>query len=125
MIQQLKAKRDQQSGFTLIELLIAIVVIGVLAAVVIIGIGSLTNKGEASACKASADAASAAAIVHYANNSAAYPADFNSMVTAKELVLPSAAAALVAGDTTVEANGWVLTLTPVAGDAPTFTCVPA
>ena len=61
----IKERRDE--GFTLIELLIAIVVVGILTAVVIVGIGGLTDTGKKSACQASRDAAKAAAAVHYNN----------------------------------------------------------
>lgn len=60
-------KRDER-GFTLIELLIAIVVVGILAAVAIVGIAGLTTTGGKSACKSSADAATAASAAFYANN---------------------------------------------------------
>jgi general secretion pathway protein G len=88
MLQMLKAKRAQNDGFTLIELLIAIVVVGVLAAVVIVGVGSLTDNGKGAACNASIDSAEAAQTVYYANNSK-YPADVAAMV-GKELQLSGA-----------------------------------
>ena len=53
-------KERREEGFTLIELLIAIVVVGILTAVVIVGIGGLTDTGSKSACAASLDAAKAA-----------------------------------------------------------------
>ena len=43
-------KERREEGFTLIELLIAIVVVGILTAVVIVGIGGLTDNGNGSAC---------------------------------------------------------------------------
>ena len=82
-------EREEQ-GFTLIELLIAIVVVGVLTAVAIVGIASLTNQGEASACKASVDAAKAAQAVYYANNDGTWPADVEALTGAGgELDAPS------------------------------------
>ena len=60
-------KERREEGFTLIELLIAIVVVGILTAVVIVGIGGLADNGKNSACAASKDAAKAAQAVHYNN----------------------------------------------------------
>ena len=60
-------KRASDEGFTLIELLIAIVVVGILTTVVIVGVGSLQNSGQSATCKASADAALAASNVFFAN----------------------------------------------------------
>ena len=60
-------KERREEGFTLIELLIAIVVVGILTAVVIVGIGGLTDNGKKGACQASKDAAKAAVAVHYSN----------------------------------------------------------
>ena len=45
---------DTDEGFTLIELLIVIVVLGILAAVVVFALGSVTGNAKASACQADA-----------------------------------------------------------------------
>ena len=52
MLRGSKDTRDPQGGFTLIELLIVIVILGVLAAVVILAVGAFNDRGELAACKA-------------------------------------------------------------------------
>ncbi len=101
MLKQLQARRGSDEGFTLIELLIAIVVIGVLSAVVIVGIGGLTNNGKAGACAASRDATKAGEAVHYSNTGGTYPATVQAMVTANELEL--------SGGTVVDGTGLIVT----------------
>lgn len=59
MITQLKSlqerrEREGEEGFTLIELLIVIVVLGILAAVVVFALGSVTGNAKASSCNADA-----------------------------------------------------------------------
>jgi prepilin-type N-terminal cleavage/methylation domain-containing protein len=110
--------RDER-GFTLIELLIAIVVVGVLTAVAIVGIGGLTNSGEEAACNASRDAAKAAIAVHYANANT-YPSSFQQLVDAKELDVPSSVD--VNGSTMSNGDKWSLTLE--GGQPPTITPCP-
>jgi prepilin-type N-terminal cleavage/methylation domain-containing protein len=112
-------KERREEGFTLIELLIAIVVVGILTAVVIVGIGGLPNTGSKGACQASADAAKAASVVHHAN-AGAWPADFNMLAAGANPELEVAAgvtpdqATLAAGTgtTALNGNGWTLTLNP-------------
>jgi len=123
-------RRASDEGFTLIELLIAIVVVGILTTVVIVGVGSLQNSGQSATCKASADAALAASNVHYANTNG-WPADYLAMTAANELKIPSGVTfgaapgtpAPAAGDLVMNINTKTLTMTPAAGAvAPSFAC---
>jgi general secretion pathway protein G len=51
MIQRsLAKKRSGEGGFTLIELLIVIVILGILAAIVVLAIGSLKSSSQTAAC---------------------------------------------------------------------------
>lgn len=112
--------KRREDGFTLVEILIAIVVVGVLAAVAIIGINSLTKTGSDSACKSSADAANAAAAAYFAANSNTWPTSIAQMVTGGQYVTPSGAN--VSG-TTMTVGSWTLTMTGASGTAgPRFTC---
>ena len=126
MLQQLRAQRaNREGGFTLIELLIAIVVVGILSAVVIVGVGSLTNKGSSSACKASQDAAKAASVVHFANTGS-YPALFTDMTGAvKELDVDPAWVNAAGTQISPTGGGWTLTIAGAGGStAPTFSGCP-
>lgn len=123
--------RRRDGGFTLVEIVIAIVLVGILSAVVVVGIGNLTDKGETAACQASLDAAKAATVVYYSSNANTWPATMLAMTTTTPaaLTLPSG---VTLNTSTVGANaignvatgnGWTLTMTPSAGgNQPTFVC---
>lgn len=107
-MQEQDTQRKHQDGFTLIELLIAIVVVGILTAVAIVGIGGLVNNGTNAACQASLDASKAATAVHFANGST-YPSTFTEMITAKELAVPSGVTP--AATTLTRPSSWTLHMT--------------
>jgi type IV pilus assembly protein PilA len=112
-----------EKGFTLIELLIAIVVVGILAAVAIVGIGGLTDTGNTSACKASADAATASAAAFYANQSPnAWPTSIESMTTTTPKVYSAPAGASFPDATHMKVGTWTMLMTGGGATQPTFTC---
>ena len=128
MQEQERVQEKKEQGFTLIELLIAIVVVGVLTAVAIVGIGGLVDNGKTAACKASADAAKSASAVFYANSPSpgAFPVDFHDLIAPNKVydiptgVTPNPPPA---GTVALAGKGWTLTMTPgTATVAPVFTC---
>jgi prepilin-type N-terminal cleavage/methylation domain-containing protein len=123
---QYMEKRNEK-GFTLIELLIAIVVVGILAAVAIVGIAGLTNTGGKSACVATEDATKAASAAFYANNNA-WPTSFAQLTTVSAsapvnspAVLEKPANVTVAGGVMQNPGSWTLTGTFSAAATPDFT----
>ena len=72
-IKQQRAEREKDGGFTLIELLIVIVVLGILAAIVVFSLGTITGKSAVAACEADAQQANTAIAAYYAANNGAYP----------------------------------------------------
>ena len=119
-------------GFTLVEILVAVVVVGILASVAVIGVQSLQRNGSLAACESSRDAAKAASVAYYADSSVAaaelsYPDTIGALTEADPafLELPTAAPTPSATDTTFHsAEGWTLEMTS-AGTAtapPVFSC---
>src|ERR1700729_470120 len=66
-IQSRKAE-NPESGFTLIELLIVIVVLGILAAVVVFALGSVTGTSAQSACNSDAKTVETAMAAYVTSN---------------------------------------------------------
>ena len=69
-----RRRKDNEGGFTLIELLLVIIILGILAAVVVFSVRGVSDRGKASACKASKAALGTAAEAYYAKLGG-YPAD--------------------------------------------------
>jgi prepilin-type N-terminal cleavage/methylation domain-containing protein len=74
-------------GFTLIEILIAIVLVGILSAVAVLGIGGLLGKAKASACAAERDSLTTAVTAYFAvNNTDTIPSDVGTGVTPMDTI---------------------------------------
>ena len=85
MLQRMRTARENESGFTLIELLIVIVVLGILASIVVLGLGTFRTDATKAACKADAkqvQIASDAFIAKPTNTTQTPAADVAALVSA-------------------------------------------
>ena len=123
MMKQLRKKRQEDAGFTLVELLIVIVIIGILAAVVVLAVGGITKSGSDSACTASKDAAEAASVAYYAGVGLQtnYPTSFAQMTGTTPPLLKLSNVSNVTA-TTADGKGWRLTLANGGATETTFSC---
>jgi type II secretion system protein G len=77
--QRLLEARRKEGGFTLIELLIVIVILGILAAIVVIAVGAFNDRGQKAACKSDVKAVEVAVEAYRAKTSN-YPTDLGALV---------------------------------------------
>ena len=107
---------EGEAGFTLTEMLVAIVVVGVLTGVAIVGVAGLTDKGGNAACSTSYDAAKAATLAYYSNTGGNYPQRFTDLTNppSGEPLLDADAATITAPTTLKGEDGWTLTMHPGA-----------
>ncbi len=68
MARRLDEARRNQDGFSLVELLIVIVVLGILAGIVVFGVGTFRTDAAQSACGAEAKTVKIAATAYLARN---------------------------------------------------------
>ena len=73
--------RRGEGGFTLIELLIVILILGILAAVVILNVGGFIGMGEKEAFCTEGDTVQAAAMAWAVSNNGTCPGDTGTLVT--------------------------------------------
>jgi prepilin-type N-terminal cleavage/methylation domain-containing protein len=77
--------RRNDHGFTLVELLLAIILVGILAVVAVVGLTGVFSSGNKSACSTTLSAAQAAATTYYADNNV-YPTSFDALANATPAV---------------------------------------
>lgn len=94
----------------------AIVLVGILSAVAVVGVGRMIGQGSSAACSASRDAAQTAANVHFATN-ASYPSTLDDLTGAGAMTLPSSVT-VDASRRVATGEGWQLTMTPGASAGP-------
>ena len=73
-LNNIKNNKKNESGFTIVELLIVIVIIGILAALVIIAYSGITNRAKAQSAQATASALQKKIEAYAADQSGTYPA---------------------------------------------------
>ena len=93
-LQQRLAK--EESGFTLIELLIVIIVLGVLATIVVFGVGTFRQDAQTAACEADVKTVSVASDAYNARNGSY--TDVAGLVAANYLESAPATAGTINGD---------------------------
>lgn len=98
MRQRLLEARRKESGFTLIELLIVIVILGVLAAVVVLAVGAFQDRGQSAACKSDVKAVEVAVEAYRAKNGS-YPTSLDILDDGTENYLRSIPATQTIGGT--------------------------
>jgi prepilin-type N-terminal cleavage/methylation domain-containing protein len=82
--QRVRAGSGTDQGFTLVELLIVIVVLGILAGIVVFGVGRFRQDATTAACKADVATVSVAADA-YGASTGNYPANLDVLVTGNYL----------------------------------------
>ena len=79
-----EARRNGEGGFTLIELLIVIVVLGILAGMVVFGVGTFRADATTAACRADVKTANVALSAYNAKNATALTGTASAQLTALE-----------------------------------------
>lgn len=103
-LKDIKTMKNKESGFTIVELLIVIVIIGILAALVIVAYTGIQARANTTKQQTNAKAVAAKAEAYAADNSGTYPsttANFSGSQVAKlpsSVGLKTAVGALTAAD---------------------------
>jgi prepilin-type N-terminal cleavage/methylation domain-containing protein len=106
MLQRIKQARESESGFTLIELLIVIVVLGILAGIVVFGVGTFRADSQTAAACANAKSIEVASQAFIAKTGApaASVAALDAANYIKDVPTPAVAYAAATGEVTYPAG---------------------
>jgi prepilin-type N-terminal cleavage/methylation domain-containing protein len=113
-----KREPTGERGFTLIDLLVAIVVVGILGSVAIVGVSGLTSAAHQASCQATMDAARHSVAAYYAAQSPnAFPDTFGALQAQNDLTLHGGVSGTGLTLTSDRGNppSWTITLTPATG----------
>jgi prepilin-type N-terminal cleavage/methylation domain-containing protein len=113
-----------EQGFTLTELIFAVVVVGILSAVAVVGIAGLTHKASTSVCTTSAQAATIASVAYYSDTHGIYPTRWSNLTTASPPVFLLAHGVTIntGVPTELDGDGWKLVMTGGGTTEPNFAC---
>jgi prepilin-type N-terminal cleavage/methylation domain-containing protein len=115
---EMDQEKKEEGGFTLIELLVAIVVVGILTAVAIVGIGGLTDTAHKASCQATLDASRASVAAYYAAQSPnTYPNTIDNLKLQNDITFQGG---VTGTGTTIVSDGgtppkWTITLNAATG----------
>ena len=107
----------KKSGFTLIELMIVVAIIGILAAIAIPKFAELIRKSGEGASKGNLGSIRSSLSIYYGDMEGQYPAQIGALTIAGKYLsaVPNAKTPNYHGDTSVEADGVLSTVTDAGG----------
>lgn len=117
-------QKSKQQGFTIVELLIVVVVIGVLAAIVIVAYNGITQSANATAARANASAVQKVAEAYNADTGSGYPATTAALTSWNGVArIPNGVTVVTTQLTSAHADGSTIQYRPDAGGATGGGCV--
>ena len=106
-------KRSGEGGFTLVELLIVIVILGILAAIVVLAIGGLSGSAKTATCKSGAHTIESAEDAYFA--SANVTPTYGTIAQLETAGLLKQPATAIPFDATGNGTGYTITGKALAG----------